>query len=1844
MEKDYNEILCEAIDVIVKNRLSAVSFDKSIVCTIVDDSEKTKGHYIVTDGTIKFDAYTESEKYKINDQVYVTIPQGDYSQQKIIVSKYTADNSAEPITYVSPLETMVTMTDSLASNVKESILANGEITSKLIWQYNLRESGKSEVLNNKIYTTLGMRAKFKCLLEDKDVRQGHYGLQLDLVSESSENSRGWTVSTVFFDSAEDMFGNPYAFTTFFSQEKKVDISNVNSIIGMNLYLYQKKDFKYFDGIHQDLVDVPTTFKMGETEYPLADNIFVSDIYIALGDDVTTIEDNTFKIYTNDSLDYSQTTLNDPRTIYSIWYNKDEFNQFIGFGDGVPDDNYDENTYQDEYETLMKGATLGESVEEDIPRIKEALQIYANAEDLNNILDAISSQIDVTFNQMIITLKEQMLGYSISVNSQSVDSARENLSAALAAASILSTDADESTVPIITWYKDWLKQYYNDVYRMLLADKNNTVYAIPVPSEIDELYNNCVNAWNFLLAAANELYEKTLLQDTVAAYPITQTYLDKAHEDYIKLCNNIKKNFDSLKTLKTAQNTQCTALEERLISDKDITLFEEEYQKFIDDNANKYCIYWYRYNFGYSNEEERYMPVNWEKMPYPTDEYGDPILPKPGMPIDYGKLYYHPTSDVGYENILLNPNVEEEKFKAILFYNHVPYHSNELIFNNTDGVLDPSMEDIVNALSIELGDKAQDTFQLYGQHNMLINSADAAVTRKIRVRYNGAEDKDDALVNCWVYWYIPEVSTMLTYNTTTLYQNKFIELDESDEKLVDHWQHAKPGYKCFFKKINGVANYEDSYDLVVEDTYFYFTIKNYYVPSAMNNDILCRVVKESKNYEAEKHFSFCTFSTSGTDYTLSVLPTTAQTALINVGDVEYPLEIAAKLYDFNNILIENSSTLISWKWMTPNKGLIIDPIPGKEYERHIKGTLSPTECLYNVLECGANWNKINEDTEADQTLVLKAYYPVPYSSGYYYIEGPSTVVYDSLGANPSYYKGAYKIYNVSDNQEVTEDIVWKMKYYDAYGNSTTASNQLQYLPSIVYNDEKKVTQDGYKPGYYLHVKNMYVTGINIYPVVVCEKDGEMIWAQPILIMQNQYGSPMLNSWDEGLTIDEENGTILSTMMGAGYKDNENRFFGVIMGEVETTLEDAAVRETGLYGFHEGVQSFGFKVGGTAFIGKSGGGRLEFDGNYGIIKSGNWDGSYLAGAFKTPGTKGTAIDLQQGRIDAHNFSLTSGFLTISSDGNPYFEINPKNDDGYAVYPNPIIKIDKNDISINSTDGQLTLTTHGTNNKDKAFLRISTDSQYNPDGEDVNNLFCISKSALYMQTPDYKAAVYNEDNDETIAQGEGARLQFNGVGGFILEAYNNFTLEAHNPYSDDKFIKMTTKGNTPFQVGNNFILDWRGNVTIRGGSITIGTIDKTEDGSEIYTVDRFKVDSNGDVTINGGSISIGTFTTTDSEGNIKVTPKFGVTSDGVVTINGGSISIYNNGSLAFGVTSTGALTATNANIMGTITASAGAIGNWTINSDGTMTNGIVTLGAKDSPIKTNSGFNFSIDPSNGQFKTTSSVLESLTVTSSLVVNAAAAPGGEGGEPATASDDGISLAAEVPSEGAGSVTNALATINGTTYIDGNTEINGTLRINADTSITTAGNLDIAGSLTVNGAKTFASEEPVTLTLDRPYEAGVKLTIQNGIITAYEEMTEAGTAWDWLTGLLGNKPVEGTTFGALAYLDEVVISSSTFKLGDDKAVSINPVISGNVATFTVTIPGDKKTLEGGTTDGHYVKVYANKALPSGYSIGGYEDKGDDWVQVGKVWASGEEYDGGTLTIPDRKAILTIAVTAQKKK
>ena len=99
--------------------------------------------------------------------------------------------------------------------------------------------------------------------------------------------------------------------------------------------------------------------------------------------------------------------------------------------------------------------------------------------------------------------------------------------------------------------------------------------------------------------------------------------------------------------------------------------------------------------------------------------------------------------------------------------------------------------------------------------------------------------------------------------------------------------------------------------------------------------------------------------------------------------------------------------------------------------------------------------------------------------------------------------------------------------------------------------------------------------------------------------------MLNDWNGNLTIDEKNGTILSAMMGAGIKNEDNTFSGIVMGDMGKVNDPNNKTGIGLYGLDHGAQSYGFNVDGTAFIGKSGKGRINFDGINGTITSGNYE---------------------------------------------------------------------------------------------------------------------------------------------------------------------------------------------------------------------------------------------------------------------------------------------------------------------------------------------------------------------------------------------------------------------------------------------------------------------------------------------------------------------------------------------------------------------------------------------------------------------------------------------------------------
>ena len=144
----------------------------------------------------------------------VSVPMGDYTQKKFIVGKYVVDNDSAPITYVSPLESVVNMSGNLVPlNTTAGIKANGTERSVVIWNQRMDQNSYADLQANGIYNTIILKADFKTLLSNYDLVAGTYGLRLDLLVRPSVNSTGRIRRYVELSSKE-MFGNPYAFSIF----------------------------------------------------------------------------------------------------------------------------------------------------------------------------------------------------------------------------------------------------------------------------------------------------------------------------------------------------------------------------------------------------------------------------------------------------------------------------------------------------------------------------------------------------------------------------------------------------------------------------------------------------------------------------------------------------------------------------------------------------------------------------------------------------------------------------------------------------------------------------------------------------------------------------------------------------------------------------------------------------------------------------------------------------------------------------------------------------------------------------------------------------------------------------------------------------------------------------------------------------------------------------------------------------------------------------------------------------------------------------------------------------------------------------------------------------------------------------------------------------------------------------------------------------------------------------------------------------------------------------------------------------------------------------------------------
>ena len=344
--KDFSEDLFQAMEQIINAKLAEVKFDKTILCTITDNSNASTGQYQVTDGSVTFEAYSENTEYSKDSQVYVLIPQGDWNNRKQITSLYSINSKSIP--YISELEKILVVED-MYSEITE-IGNNGQIKNEedeevIGTEFIVRDcieseywdgteilyNGYSTNLINKIYLTFNIQTIIKqeynifndqyeeVIISGKELEEYlknyQFGIQLTVKDNDNE--------LIFLYKDTEMLGNPLYFLTPVKQEVTYSISSkmIPNIRTVEVKLLSEVN-------HEDIS-------------PL--DILVSDIQVVLGHDVNSYTNNTVKILPFSSCstydlslfgdgEYATDRDRAEMKLQLLWVNKDDEGRYVGFTD------------------------------------------------------------------------------------------------------------------------------------------------------------------------------------------------------------------------------------------------------------------------------------------------------------------------------------------------------------------------------------------------------------------------------------------------------------------------------------------------------------------------------------------------------------------------------------------------------------------------------------------------------------------------------------------------------------------------------------------------------------------------------------------------------------------------------------------------------------------------------------------------------------------------------------------------------------------------------------------------------------------------------------------------------------------------------------------------------------------------------------------------------------------------------------------------------------------------------------------------------------------------------------------------------------------------------------------------------------------------------------------------------------------------------------------------------------------------------------------------------------------------------------------------------------------------
>lgn len=689
------------------------------------------------------------------------------------------------------------------------------------------------------------------------------------------------------------------------------------------------------------------------------------------------------------------------------------------------------------------------------------------------------------------------------------------------------------------------------------------------------------------------------------------------------------------------------------------------------------------------------------------------------------------------NIETTQDPDEQEYYT-LYKGSTQYHySPELEFINESYVPDYGTIDLINGLRIDVDTAGnRGVYRFYNTDGSINAASEATKKRLLTASYSSLVTGDTKLDKAErITWVIPQGPDSMVANC-----EKGVEYTEEEFNAGQVLVFADRVEITRYGVMNSALAGEEEADTCQQ----VFRIKNYYSQKAANNTVRCQLVRDNKLYEASAELFFGTHGTQGTDYSFTLRFSNGENALFaKKGASAY---IQPIIYDSCDNDITNTGVfrITGYEWYSrykydadANKEAITIAATDndKGFRQIVVQTDNIEECRYHILKVTAEGaisfasSGKNEDgtDKPMKTVKLFAYLPVPVKAQDHkmlMMNGADIIQYSSSGTDPKKFEDPYSLSVFNEETGLREPL--EATWYTSFGQDCADANTVtgaSFYP--------RVSPDGK-----LTVPSLHLSGTGVQMSVDGYVGGKIVWTQPLRICTQSYGSPLLNSWDGNLTFDEKNGTILSAMIGAGVKNIDNSFSGVLMGDISKTGDPVSgslssyYNGIGLYGFDANSRSFGLNVNGKAFFGKTGRGQILIDGNKGTITS---------ALFETE-KRGLKLDLDDGIIESKGYRTEDGKQAMviidptveKTETKPYFQVRGDNNVNLLYFGPLSQQISSYDYSSSGKQGTLfdltngKLTSYGANG---SYVRLSS-------GKSNSNRFFeiydgVAEKSIFMAT---------------------------------------------------------------------------------------------------------------------------------------------------------------------------------------------------------------------------------------------------------------------------------------------------------------------------------------------------------------------------------------------------------------------------------------------------------------------------------------------------------------------------------